>query len=250
MTVDMWGLADYSGLAERLAPAALALVAEAGPLAGRRVLDVAAGTGNVAVLAAAAGAQVTASDSSPRMVELGRQRTGDEVRWLEGDAEDLPLSDGSFDVVLSSFGMIFAPRPEVAVAQARRVLVPGGVLALTTWSMGSFMAKMNSTMKGFVPPNPNAPNPMSWGTEGAVRQRLSTGFEDVRVQARSLPWQFESAAAMTAFLQAHSPTHVAAARAAGDRAGEMFAAVEALAATNGGPVDIEAEYLLIRATSC
>src|SRR5215211_7968128 len=116
-TMDLWGLADYTGFAERLAPAAHALVDAAGPLDGRRVLDLAAGNGNVAVLAAAAGAQVTASDSSPRMVEMGRERTDGSARWLQADVQDLPLPDGSIDVLLSSFGLIFAPNPELAVAQ-------------------------------------------------------------------------------------------------------------------------------------
>ena len=247
--MDMWALADYSALAERLAPAAQALVDAVAPLAGHRVLDVGAGTGNVAVLAAAAGAQVTACDSSPRMIELGRRRTGDGVRWLKADVEEPPLPDGAVDAVLSSFGLIFAAHPEVAVAQARRVLVPGGVLAFTSWPVGGFMAEMTRTMRPFLPPHPDAPDAMSWGDQDVVRARLAAEFDAVHLQVLTLPWRFESGAAMTDFFLAHSPAHVAAAHAAGDRAGEMFAAVEALAAPNGGPVDLDAEYLLVRATA-
>jgi len=250
---DLWGLADYPALARRLAPAADALVDAVRPLVGRRVLDVAAGTGNVAVPAAAAGADVVACDSSPGMVRLGRERTGDAVRWYEADAEDLPVSDGSVDVVLSAFGLIFAPRPEVAVAQARRVLVPAGTLALTAWTADGFMATMTRVMVDFLPANDDAPNgppapdPVGWGLEREARTRLGAGFDDVRIQPRTLPWRFDSGAAMTAFMRAHSPMHAAAAYAVGDRADQMFAAVEKLAAPHGGPVLIDAEYLLITA---
>ncbi len=249
---DLWGLADYPALAKRLAPAADALVDAVRPLAGRRVLDVAAGTGNVAVPAAAAGADVVACDSSPGMVRLGRERTGDAVRWYQADAEDLPLPDGSVDVVLSAFGLIFAPRHQVAVAQARRVLVPGGVLGLTAWTADGFMATMTRVMADFRPaddaaPDGPAPDPVGWGVEREARARLGTGFDDVRIEPRTLPWYFDSGPAMTTFMRAHSPMHAAAAYAAGDRADEMFAAVANLAAPHGGPVTIDAEYLLITA---
>lgn len=245
-TSDLWALADYRGVAERLAPAARALVDATAPLSGRRVLDLAAGTGNVAVLAVEAGAEVTAVDSSPRMVQLGRERTGADVRWLEGDLEQVPLPDGSVDVVLTAFGLIFAARPEDAVAQVRRVLAPGGTLALTAWTVDGFMGRMTRTIAGFLPPNPDAPDAIGWGEQDTARARLASAFDDITVRGGSVPWRFGSAAAMTAFLRTHSPPHVAAAHAAGDRADEMFDAIEALAAPGGGPVRLDAEYLLVR----
>ncbi|PZS01164.1 MAG: hypothetical protein DLM61_22260 [Pseudonocardiales bacterium] len=151
-TAKHWGLADYSGLARRLEPAADALVNAVAPKPGDRVLDVAAGTGNVAVRAVARGAQVTACDIAPRMVQLGRERTGPEVQWFEADVENLPLPDATLDVALSAFGLIFAPRPEVALAQLRRVLVPGGRLALTAWTADGCIAERARIVKEFVPP--------------------------------------------------------------------------------------------------
>ena len=122
----MWGLADYPGLADRLAPAA-ALLADLVQPGDPRVLDLAAGTGNVAMRAARRGAAVTAADLSPRMVELGRARTaGLDVGWQVADAGDLPFENAAFDAVLSAFGIIFAPVPAAALAQARRVLASGG----------------------------------------------------------------------------------------------------------------------------
>jgi ubiquinone/menaquinone biosynthesis C-methylase UbiE len=108
------------------------LVSAAAPAAGHRVLDLAVGTGAVALLATKQGACVTACDLSPRMVELGRQATAAArlaIDWQEANAEALPVPDGSFDIVLSSFGLIFVPRPAVALAELHRVLVEGGLAA-------------------------------------------------------------------------------------------------------------------------
>jgi SAM-dependent methyltransferase len=248
-TAQLWGLADYTGLAQRLDPAAVALVGAAAPDAGDRVLDVAAGTGNVAMQAAARGARVTACDISPRMVQLGRARTGPAVEWIEADVEDLPLPDATVDVILSAFGVIFAPRPEVALSELHRVLAPGGRLGLTAWTVDGWIAERARIVREFVPPDPTAPDTLSWGDTVVLERRLSTEFSDVRIERRSLPWHFDSGAALTEFLTAHSPAHVAAKQAAGDRADEMVAAIEKHASPDGGPVRIEAEYLLALAHS-
>ncbi len=244
----MWGLGDYTELAARLMPASQALLERVEPVAGRRVLDVAAGTGNAAWLAAERGARVTACDLSPRMVQLGRERTGPRVEWLEANAEELPLPDGSFDVALSAFGVIFVPRPEVALAQLRRVLVPGGMLALAAWTDDGVMARMSGALRPFLPPS-EGPDSLSWGREAQVRTWLAEGFTRIEVQRRTLPWHFDSPARMTAFLKEHSPLHVALGHMAGERAGEMFTAIERVAAPDGGAVRLEAEYLLVSAVA-
>ncbi len=246
-TAKLWGLADYSGLAQRLEPAAAALVEVAAPGPDDRVLDVAAGTGNVAVLATARGARVTACDISPRMVQLGRQRTGPRVEWIEADVEDLPLPDAAVDIALSTFGLIFAQRPETALAQLRRVLVPGGQLAFTAWTADGYIARQSRIVRDFLPPDPTTPDAVSWGDPDNLERRLAVEFTDISIERRSVPWHFDSGAALIAFLAAHSPSHVAAKRAAGDRAEEMVAAIERHASPDGGPVRIDAEYLLARA---
>ncbi|MGH3669811.1 MAG: methyltransferase domain-containing protein [Pseudonocardiaceae bacterium] len=248
-TAKLWGSADYSGLARLLEPAADALVEIAAPNQGEHVLDVAAGTGNVAIRAAARGARVTAADIAPRMVQLGRERTGPAVEWIEGDVEELPLPGNTVDVALSAFGVIFAPRPDVALAQVRRVLKPGGRLALTAWTSDGYTAQRARIIREFVPPDPAAPDTLSWGDPGILEQRLAAGFTDIRIERRAVPWRFDSAQQMTAFYTAHSAAYVAATRAAGDRAEELAAAVEQHAAPDGGPVRVEAEYLLALARS-
>lgn len=245
----LWGLADYGALAERLAPAAAALVGAVAPAAGSRVLDLAAGTGTVARLVAEQGVRVTACDISPRMVELGREATtaaGLAVDWREADAEALPLADDSFDVVLSSFGLIFAPRPAVALVELRRVLVAGGLVGFTAWTPVGFMGAMTELMRRWLPPQPGIADILDWGRPAMVRERLTAAdLTPVRIQRRSVPWRFDSPPAMTEFLLAHSPAHQASARALAGRAGEMFEAVERLASPDGGPVRIDAEYLLV-----
>lgn len=245
----MWGEGDYSGLAGQLAPAAAELVESLAPEPGMRVLDLAAGTGNVAILAAARGAHVVAADLSPRMVELGRARTsGLPVEWLEADAEHLPLPDAYVVAVLSSFGMIFAPRPDVALAQAHRVLGPGGALGFTVWRPDGFVGEMTTLMRRWLPTPPGIADVLDWGREPVVAGWLGkAGFVDVTVRDAVLPWHFDSPAAMTRFFLDHSPSHRAAQAALGGAAAEMFAAVERLAGPPGEPVRIEAGYSLVTA---
>ena len=240
----LWGSADYSGLARRLEPVADALVDAAALRPHEHVLDVAAGTGNVAIRAAARGARVTACDIAPRMVQLGRERTGAAVHWIETDVEDLLLPDETVEVALSAFGVIFARHPEIALAQLRRVLKPGGRLALTAWTTDSYVADRVRIIREFVPPDPTYPDTLSWGDPAILERRLSAGFSNIRIERRSLPWHFDSAQQMTAFYAAHSAAYLAAHRAAGDRAHELVTALERHAAPGGGPVRLESAYLL------
>jgi ubiquinone/menaquinone biosynthesis C-methylase UbiE len=244
---ELWSSADYSGLAKRLEPAADALVEAAAPRRGEHVLDAAAGTGNVAIRAAARGAEVTAVDIAPRMVQLGRERTGPAVKWIQADVEDLPLPDNTVDVVLSAFGVIFAPRPEVALAQLRRVLKPGGRIGLTAWTADGYVAQRARLIRQFAPPDPAATDSLSWGDPEILEQRLATEFTDIIIDRLAVHWHFDSREQMTAFYEAHSAAYRTAKQAAGDRAEEMAAAIERHASPDGGPVRLESTYLLAQA---
>jgi SAM-dependent methyltransferase len=176
---EMW--ASFAPTAMFTTPVAAQLVKFSAIAAGENVLDVATGTGVVAITAARAGARVTGLDLTPALLEQARENARiaqrPEIVWTEGDAENLPYPDATFDVVLSEFGHMFAPRPEVAVAEMRRVLKPGGRVAFATWppehSVGQFFAFVG---RYSPPPPPGAAPPPQWGVPAIVSERLAAGF--------------------------------------------------------------------------
>lgn len=177
---------DYSWLSSWFMPAAEALVGAAGVGAGDRVLDVAAGDGNVAIAAARLGAVVTAVDLTPQQVEAGRARTADEgleAEWLVGDAEALPFEDASFDHVLSVFGVMYAPRHEVAAAELFRVAAPGGRVGVVAWPPGGFNSRLYAEAAKLLPgmEDSGGPDPEDWGDDAIVRGLLSPHATSVEV---------------------------------------------------------------------
>ncbi len=180
----MWALGDYPAVAMQQIPElGRVLVAAAGVGRGDRVLDVAAGTGNAAVAAALAGADVVASDLTPELFTAGRAfaaREGVQLAWEEGDAEALPYPDASFDVVLSCVGVMFAPRHQRSADELVRVCRPGGRIGLISWTPEGFVGEMFRTMKPYAPPAPaGAQPPPLWGDEDHVRGLLGDRVTDV-----------------------------------------------------------------------
>lgn len=164
-------------------PEAARLVQHAGIAPGMKVLDVACGTGVVAVTAARMGAIVSAIDLTPQLLERARENARlaqVQVDWHEGDVESLPFEDGWFDAVLSQFGHIFAPRPEVAVSEMLRVLRPGGTLAFSTWPPEFLVGQTGALAARYAPPPPNgvAP-PMLWGDPKVIEQRLGPAARNI-----------------------------------------------------------------------
>ena len=176
---EMW--ASFSPTAMFTTPVAGQLVKFAGVAPGQHVLDVATGTGVAAITAARAGAHVTGLDLTPPLLEEARQNgriAGVDVVWTEGDAENLPYPDASFDVVMSQFGHIFAPRPDVAIAEMRRVLKPGGRIAFATWPPEHLVGQVFAFVARLMPPPPpGAAPPPLWGSPAIVAERLAAGFE-------------------------------------------------------------------------
>lgn len=185
----LWSLGDYRLTATVLEPEAHALVARSGIRAGFEVLDVAAGNGNFAIAAARAGARVVATDLTPRMVEWGRERSaadGLAIEWLEADAELLPFADGRFDVVGSTFGAQFAPRPDVVARELSRVIKPGGLVAMANWTAEGFSGKLSALTTSYAPPAPmKLPSAMEWGDPGEVRRRFLGLASSVEVERRA-----------------------------------------------------------------
>ncbi|MGH7268244.1 MAG: class I SAM-dependent methyltransferase [Candidatus Rokuibacteriota bacterium] len=164
------------------APAAR-LVAFAGVQAGQRVLDVACGTGVVAVTAGRRGAHVTGLDLTPELLQRARENAAVaevQVEWHEGDVESLPFGDGVFDAVVSQFGHMFAPRPEVATREMLRVLRPGGRIAFSTWPPELCVAGIFTLLGRYLPPPPPFVSPLAeWGEPTIVRGRLGAGVTDL-----------------------------------------------------------------------
>lgn len=179
---QMW--AHFAPLEALTTPVAAQLVKFAGVRSGQRVLDVACGTGVVAITAARRGAKVSGLDITPELIARAHENaavTGDEIDWRQGDAEELPFKEGEFDVVLSQFGHMFAPRPDVALAQMLRVLKPGGTIAFSTWPPELAVGKLFGLMAGYMPPPPiDVPSPALWGDPNVVRQRLGDAVEKMQ----------------------------------------------------------------------
>jgi SAM-dependent methyltransferase len=172
-----------------LTAARLAKHARVGP--GHRVLDVACGTGVVAVTAARLGAQVTGLDLTPELLTVARDNAriaGVDVAWHEGDVEQLPFDAGAFDVVVSQFGHMFAPRPDVAIGQMLRVLKPGGTIAFTTWPPELFVGRLFALVGRYMPPLPPgiAPPPL-WGDPNVIRERLGAAVRDITFDRGLMP---------------------------------------------------------------
>jgi len=176
---EMW--ASFAPTATFTTPVAAHLVEFARIGAGETVLDVGTGTGVVAITAARLGAVVTGLDLTPPLLAVARESAAmaglDSMEWVEGDAENLPFPDRRFDVVVSQFGHMFAPRPDVAIAEMRRVLKPGGRIAFATWPPEHFVARLFSLIGRHSPPVPGAAPPGQWGSPAIVAERLGERFE-------------------------------------------------------------------------
>lgn len=187
----MWALGDYPAVAsEVIAELGETLVAAVGVQPGERVLDVAAGSGNVAIPAARAGAVVTASDLTPELLDSGRHRAEAEgltLGWDTGDAEALPYADDAFDVTTSCVGVMFAPHHQAAADELVRVTRPGGRIGLISWTPAGFIGQMFATMKPYAPPLPPGASPAPlWGDQDHVRKLLGDRVTDLRSATRAL----------------------------------------------------------------
>lgn len=177
------GWAKFAPLEVVTTPSAAHLARFAGVRPGHSVLDVGTGTGVVAITARRRGAVVTGLDLTPELLTRAKENAVlanvDDIVWREGDVESLPFADGSFDTVLSQFGHMFAPRPEIATREMLRVLKPGGRLAFSTWPPEHFIGKMFRLVGTYVPAPPGAAAPSDWGDPAVIRERLGNQVRDI-----------------------------------------------------------------------
>jgi len=187
-----WMSGDYGHFATHMEKGAQEFFDRLGVTPGTRLLDVACGAGQLALIAARAGADVTGCDIASNWLEQGRTRAASEglaVRFEEGDAESLPYSDSQFDVVVSLIGAMFAPRPELVAAELTRVCRPGGRIAMANWTPGGFVGQMFRTISTYIAPK-SMPSPVLWGEEPTVRRRLQAGISILECSKRFYRFEY------------------------------------------------------------
>ena len=253
-TRAMWSRGDYGRLAQRIESAAREVVDGCAISAGQEVLDVAAGNGNAAVLAAREGAAVVASDLTPAMVELGRTRTegeGLDVEWVVADAEELPFADERFDCATSVFGAMFAPRPDIAARELFRVVRPGNTVGMANWTPEGFNGRFFALANSYAPPPPeDVPRPVDWGREEVVRERFADLAGSILVEPRFVRWSFADPDEASRFFEETAGPSVTLAGMLDDEArgrlrAEFTGLIEQFNSASDGSVEIDAEYLLV-----
>lgn len=182
-----WMAGNFDKIAQAYAGGAAEFIERLSLKPGERVLDVACGSGNLSFPAARAGGVVTGVDIATNSIDMARARAqaeGLEIKFDEGDAESLPYADASFDTVVTMFGAMFAPRPELVAAELKRVCGAGGRIAMANWTPSGFVGQMFKITASHAPPPPNMPSPVLWGNEETVRERLREGIADLRLTRR------------------------------------------------------------------
>ena len=254
----MWAMGDYATFAHELIwEVGPVIVEAAGIRSGHRVLDVAAGTGNVAIRAAQAGAEVVASDLTPEHFAAGQQlarRQGVEVKWVEGDAEALPFETGDFDVVTSCFGAIFAPKHQRVADELVRVCKPGGTIALANFTPEGVAADFFGVFGPYMPPpRQGDQSPMLWGSQSHVRDLLGARLSSLVLTPRSYIERAASPVAYCEFIKRTFGPVVAIYSSLADRPAETATLDQAFlqfaercnSGSAEGPAEYRYDYLLV-----
>ncbi len=206
-----WMSGDYDRFSRSMEAGTRGFYERLDVASGCRLLDVACGSGQLALIAARDGVDATGVDIAPNLVERAAVRAraeGLKARFLEGDAEDLPFEDGTFDVVASMVGAMFAPQPDRVARELLRVCAPGGTIAMASWTAEGFIGRMLKTVSGFIAPN-GTPSPLLWGDEARVRERLGRGAAELHLARRHFlfDYPFPPDEVVEFFARYYGPTH-------------------------------------------
>jgi SAM-dependent methyltransferase len=252
----MWSSGDFAQVGATLTIVGETICEATDLRAGQKVLDVAAGAGNAALAAARRFADVTAVDYVPALLERGRERAAGErlaVKFVEGDAEALPCADAAYDVVLSTYGVMFAPNQEQAAQELLRVCRPGGTIGLANWTPEGWIGEVFRATGKHVPPPAGVASPLQWGVESRLRQLFGSGISSLQVTRRQFVFRYRSPEHWLEFFRTYyGPTYMAF--AALDAAGQAALASDLLdvAITHNragdGTLVVPAEYLEVVAT--
>ncbi|HEX5543907.1 MAG TPA: class I SAM-dependent methyltransferase [Nitrospira sp.] len=210
---SIWTAGDYDRFSRYMEGGAREFYERLDIAPGSRLLDVACGSGQLALMAAKEGLQVTGVDIAGNLVERARVRAqaeGVKVRFEEADAEALPFEDASFDVVTSLIGAMFAPRPQLVAQELLRVCAPGGIIAMANWTPQGFIGQMFKALSKFIAPS-GMPSPLLWGDEAIVRERLGHGLSELSLTRRQylFSYPFPPSEVVEFFRLYYGPTHQA-----------------------------------------
>lgn len=253
---QMWASGDFAEVGTLL-PIVGEMICEAVDLrSGSRVLDIACGSGATTIPAARRFTTVTGLDYVPALLDRGRERAAAEhveATFIEGDAEALPFDDASFDVVLSTFGVMFAPNQALAAAELLRVTRPGGTIGLANWTPEGFVGGMFRATAQHIPPPPGLRPPGYWGTEAGLADLLGDGVTELRIERRAFTFRFPSPDAWLTFFRTwFGPVKVTFgsldANAQAAFAADLLANVAAHNRATDGTMVAPSEYLEVVAT--
>ena len=251
-----WIAGDFGEIAQTYSAGVPDFINEIGIKAGDKVLDVACGTGNQSVPVARSGADVTGIDIAPNLIDQAKanaEKAGLKIKFEVGDAENLPYEEASFDAVITMFGAMFAPRPEIIASELTRVTRPGGVIAMGNWTPEGFIGQMFKLTGKHVPPPAGMPSPILWGTDDAVRERFLDKVSDLKLIRRNIDFvaPFGPAEMVEHFRKYYGPTQKAF-EAAGENAPALRKDLEDHWTANNKATDgttlVSSEYMIVKAT--
>jgi SAM-dependent methyltransferase len=252
----IWSSGRYEVVAERIARIATEVIDAVErrlPVRDAILVDLACGTGNGALAAAARDARVTAVDITPELIAIGARRAetaGRSVAWVTADASDTGLPGRSFDAVVSNMGIIFV-EPVGLIAEISRLLKPGGVVGFSSWVHDPANPFFTPIIEVLGPPPPSGYSPDQWGDPDTITTRLAADFDDIDIEHCRHPWQFESLDAGTHFLTRESPLHVDMfGRVSADQSQRLLAGFQSALQAHAdadGRVSFEAPYVVVTA---
>ncbi|MGH8683553.1 MAG: class I SAM-dependent methyltransferase [Burkholderiales bacterium] len=246
-----WSAGDYAVIGTSLQIVGESLCEAVDLRAGARVLDVAAGNGNASLAAARRWGEVVATDYVPALLDRARERAAADrlaIEFREADAENLPFADGSFDVVLSTFGVMFTPNQERAAAELLRVCRPGGKIGLANWTPESFVGQLFRAIGKYLPPPSGLKSPALWGTEVRLAELLASGAGEIDAQRRDFVFRYRSPAHwLEVFRNYYGPVHKAFgaldATKQGELAHDLTGLMQRFNRSGDGTLVLPSEYL-------
>ncbi|MGI8494895.1 MAG: class I SAM-dependent methyltransferase [Pyrinomonadaceae bacterium] len=248
----VWTAGDFGRIAKSYENGAADFVARLNLQARTRVLDVACGAGNLSLPASRAGAVVTGVDIAENLIEQARVNAENEnlkIQFDVGDAENLSYDDASFDAIVTMFGAMFAPRPEIVAAELKRVCRSGGTIAMANWTPTGFIGQLFKLTGKHVPPPPNMPSPVLWGDETTVKVRLKDGISGLKMTPQKITFKFPFSPVETVehFREYYGPAQMAFKALDDDTQAALRRELEALWTENNqatdGTTEVESEYL-------